>query len=702
MDPNSLHTESLATSLVRVSDVATAMLVTLREGVRDAPLFFFSQGGDELVDLASRIRSPRAVIGVEFWQRDDDGQFPTTVAVMADRSCSAIRALQSRGPYRLVGYSLGGLIAIEVARLLRGAGKEVALLGLIETRFDRQFWPTAIVFRSAARRIVWRLRGLLRSTPDVSKLCDRARRLVARPLKPQSRPILAPPEAKTPSANERCLTALRDYRPKRYDGKLSLFNAENIDDLHCNPAELWRDLASEIECRTIPATHFTIIRDATSLTILAAALDRCLDETHPASGRNRVSGPAPRVLLLTAQHWLTTTRLALALSQAGFIVESVCPAGHSLTRVKFVTSTYRYRALSPLRSIREAIETSKPDLVIPSDEYMAAHLHNLYALARPADCADANLRALIARSLGDPEQLPILHARNEIASVAGATGVRSPTTAIISNEVDLSNQLGTIGYPAVLKTDGSSGGLGVAVVHNQADSKRAFRRLAAPPSIVRAIKRLIIDRDANLVLPCLQRFRSHVTVQRFVFGRPVNVAVACWNGKVLAQVCVEVLASNGATGAATVVKVIEHRGVSQAVELMTCRLKLSGLCGFDFILDSKDGSPQLIELNPRATQTCHLVSFDSKQPIDALFAQLQGLPIVHSHQGPNRGPVVLFPHGIVSNLTNLYAHCVHNDVPPELVYLGLELRRDKRRLLAEAIRRCRDIWSHRSGQYDVP
>src|SRR4051794_11819315 len=113
------------------TDLASS-LVLLRKGAEDARLFLFS-GGDGnphgLTALASRMRNLRTVIGVDFCRRDNHGQLPATIEFMADRSCSAIRTLQPRGPYYIVGYSFGGLVAIEVARLVRESGEEIALLG---------------------------------------------------------------------------------------------------------------------------------------------------------------------------------------------------------------------------------------------------------------------------------------------------------------------------------------------------------------------------------------------------------------------------------------------------------------------------------------------------------------------------------------------------------------------------------------------
>jgi hypothetical protein len=399
---------------------------------------------------------------------------------------------------------------------------------------------------------------------------------------------------------------------------------------------------------------------------------------------------APKVLLVTAYRWPTTTRLALALSEAGLTVEALCPVGHSLAWVRFVSKMYRYRALNPLCSLRSTIAASEPDLIIPSDDTTAAQLHELYKLTNATDSVSNKLRSVIAHSLGDPTNYPIFYSRARIASLAHAAGVPSPTTTNIRNHDELFSQLENIGFPAVLKSDGSFGGRGVAFIHTRAEAKHAFDSLTAYNNVARALKRLIIDRDATLILPCLRRTRPQVSIQRFLFGKRANAAVACWKGEVLAQVCVEVLASNEAAGPATVVSVIAHPGMSQAVERLARALNLSGLCGFDFILDSSDASAHLIDFNPRATQTCHLLSSERTQPVLSLAAKLRGLPlIVDDHLSPHRGPIVLFPHGPTYAPKSHYSKYTEIDLPsksPELVKIGLEFHQRNNRFLAKALR----------------
>lgn len=62
-------------------------------------------------------------------------------------------------------------------------------------------------------------------------------------------------------------------------------------------------------------------------------------------------------------------------------------------------------------------------------------------------------------------------------------------------------------------------------------------------------KRMVVDRDP-LALWNTRHENPMVTVQEFIPGRPTNLMMACCNGQVLGAVMVEVLWSQGATGAA--------------------------------------------------------------------------------------------------------------------------------------------------------
>jgi glutamate racemase len=61
-------------------------------------------------------------------------ELPSTVEGIAALHVEAIRSTQPQGPYRLVGWSVGGVIAHEIARRLVELGAEVALLVLLDPR----------------------------------------------------------------------------------------------------------------------------------------------------------------------------------------------------------------------------------------------------------------------------------------------------------------------------------------------------------------------------------------------------------------------------------------------------------------------------------------------------------------------------------------------------------------------------------------
>jgi thioesterase domain-containing protein len=63
------------------------------------------------------------------------------VEAMAEHYLELIREVQPRGPYRIAGASMGGMVAFEMARQLREAGREVELVALMDTPCGDQMPP---------------------------------------------------------------------------------------------------------------------------------------------------------------------------------------------------------------------------------------------------------------------------------------------------------------------------------------------------------------------------------------------------------------------------------------------------------------------------------------------------------------------------------------------------------------------------------
>ncbi|MER5554692.1 non-ribosomal peptide synthetase [Streptomyces sp. NPDC002793] len=121
-----------ATSPARRPD---SELITLKPGSAGNVLYLFHPLGGELLtyrELARRMESPVRVLGVRWAAGPAEPGHEPSLAAMARSHHEQLRAVQPEGPYLLAGWSFGGVLALEVGRLLRESGQEVAFLGLID------------------------------------------------------------------------------------------------------------------------------------------------------------------------------------------------------------------------------------------------------------------------------------------------------------------------------------------------------------------------------------------------------------------------------------------------------------------------------------------------------------------------------------------------------------------------------------------
>ncbi|MGW0039220.1 amino acid adenylation domain-containing protein [Gordonia sp. NPDC003376] len=86
--------------------------------------------------LGRQIPDDRPVYGLQAPQIGGENPGPTTVSAIARRYFAEIRTVQPEGPYHLLGWSLGGVIAHAVAAEMRAAGEEVAMLAMLDAEAD--------------------------------------------------------------------------------------------------------------------------------------------------------------------------------------------------------------------------------------------------------------------------------------------------------------------------------------------------------------------------------------------------------------------------------------------------------------------------------------------------------------------------------------------------------------------------------------
>ncbi|WP_189863161.1 non-ribosomal peptide synthetase [Streptomyces poonensis] len=153
-------------------------IVPMQTSGTKTPLFCVHPGVGEVlvfVNLAKYFVGDRPFYALRARGFDKDEKPFATFEQMIDCYVDAIRARQPHGPYAIAGYSYGGVVAFEIAKVLRDQGERVDFVGSfnlpphIKYRMDElDFTETAVnlafflslIDKKQARELPGRLRGL--------------------------------------------------------------------------------------------------------------------------------------------------------------------------------------------------------------------------------------------------------------------------------------------------------------------------------------------------------------------------------------------------------------------------------------------------------------------------------------------------------------------------------------------------------------
>ena len=278
-----------------------------------------------------------------------------------------------------------------------------------------------------------------------------------------------------------------------------------------------------------------------------------------------------------------------------------------------------------------AAQVWRPDLVIPLDEFSARSLRDPKLYQR----AGAEVRALLAASLGAPDAFATLCNRHRLVETAAALGIATPTQVGIEDLETAHRTAVQLGYPVVLKREQTCGGAGVAIVHNEAELVDAFRRSASKAAAKRRLQRLLardVAEDSPLVL------------QRHVSGPLAFRALACKDGRVLeGQSFLSECVHPPVTGASTVLRPIERPDMDAASATLIAALGCSGFVSLDFLLPA-DGPAVFIEMNPRPVASGHLGRLLGHDLYAAMLGTLAGAECdLRGTEAAAPERIVLFP-----------------------------------------------------------
>src|SRR5271165_4675034 len=147
-------------------------LVLMKSGTEEPPVFLAHGLGGSAMDFfqpVKHIQTGHPIYGMQARGIDGVDEPFEHIEDMAQFHLHAIRELQPHGPYALVGYSLGGLVALEMAQRLSAAGEKVALLAMLDAYPNMRYLSLGqrvrLALRLALRRIDV-LRNHRGSAPD--------------------------------------------------------------------------------------------------------------------------------------------------------------------------------------------------------------------------------------------------------------------------------------------------------------------------------------------------------------------------------------------------------------------------------------------------------------------------------------------------------------------------------------------------------
>jgi acetoacetyl-CoA synthetase len=282
---------ALAAELELPSASRFPALVLLKPGNNEPPIFIAHGLGGSVIDfyqLVKYIDSPQPIYGMQARGIDGVDEPFDRIEDLAQFYLDAIKEIQPGGPYYLVGYSLGGLVTLEMAQRLTQDGKKVALLALLESYPYSKFLSFGQRMRLAARVARHRAHTLSQlpfcDAVSYIMLPSRRRFYFARIINQNgngnSRNALPNAEVVSPTmqrARDTAYLALSRYQPRHYSGKIKFVRAEILTDFPADPVAAWKNLVAEFECTTVPGDHLGIV--GTHFESLGSAISKYLRES---------------------------------------------------------------------------------------------------------------------------------------------------------------------------------------------------------------------------------------------------------------------------------------------------------------------------------------------------------------------------------------------------------------------------------------
>lgn len=292
---------------------SSSCAVVIQSGNTHPPIFCIhpGSGNPHCYDgLAGYLNSDQPIYQLQSFGWTDDVAF-SSVEAIAERYVEELRSIQPVGAYYLIGWSLGGVIAFEVAQQLKNQGQEIALLGLLDTWAPLP-WLVSLEVDDAMLAVLLAKELSVRMGKPFELSYDKLAQLQTEQqldyfLEQAKQMELVPPDEELSQIQSLLhryrsnLQTVLDYTPKPYTGTINLFRAETeiarefgslfnlLSTVYQKPALGWDEYAQiPVQVFTIPGDHYTMLSNP-QVQVLAKSFNNCLDRalkaTYPTSSR---------------------------------------------------------------------------------------------------------------------------------------------------------------------------------------------------------------------------------------------------------------------------------------------------------------------------------------------------------------------------------------------------------------------------------
>ncbi|MFH8579699.1 amino acid adenylation domain-containing protein [Streptomyces zaomyceticus] len=251
---------------------ATRGLLPLRTRGTTAPVFFLHPGGGFSWCYAGLVRhlGPDVpVYGIQASGLDGSGALPASMDEMTEDYLARIRAVQPHGPYRLAGWSFGGLAAHALATRLRAEGESIGLLALLDAYPPGE---NAVTDEPVEHEVVAHNLQAMGFTFDMDELIADQKAVLLR-----FREFLQSGNQNLRHLEAQDILALKDvyvnnvrlmrrFEPEFFDGDLLFVSAEKKSEADRSSrldVNLWQPLTGgSVEVCAIDSTHGNLMTDA--------------------------------------------------------------------------------------------------------------------------------------------------------------------------------------------------------------------------------------------------------------------------------------------------------------------------------------------------------------------------------------------------------------------------------------------------------